>query len=198
MTDRISTFSTYQDAITNFNDLQSALADTQNQISSGIALTSPSVNPTASAQVLVATQSSNVNTQFGVNRQYASNALNTADSTLSGVTNIMNSLESQMVEAHNSALTTGNKTSIALQMQGSLSQLMNLANATDTNGNYIFSGTASSTPPFSATSSGAVYNGNQVTQMSQVDSSQQLSTTFVGEAIFGNIQVSPRRNSPLQ
>ncbi len=188
---RISTFSTYETAITNFNNMQSSLANTENEISSGIALTSPSVNPTASAQVLVTTQESDINTQYGVNQQNTSDALNTADTSLSGVTNILQSLESLIVEANGPAESSANKTAIALQMQSGVSQLMNLANSTDANGNYIFSGSTVGTPPFASTSNGAVYNGNQETQSIQVDTSQQLPVTFVGSSVFGNIQVSP-------
>jgi len=188
---RISTFSTYETAITNFNNMQSSLANTENEISSGIALTSPSVNPTASAQVLVTTQESDINTQYGVNQQNTSDALNTADTSLSGVTNILQSLESLIVEANGPAESTANKNAIALQMQAGVSQLMNLANSADANGNYIFSGSTVGTVPYTSTSNGAVYNGNQETQNIQVDTSQQLPVTFVGSSVFGNIQVSP-------
>jgi len=188
---RISTASVYQDAVTNFNDMQSAIANSINEVSSGIALTSPAVNPTASSQVLIATQSGDLNTQYGVNRANANDSLNTSDGVLSGVTNLMQNLAGQIVAAGSGALTGSDRTSIATQMQSSLSQLMTLANSTDSNGNYVFSGSTVGTEPYTATSNGAVYNGNQNTQMLQVDSAQQLPVTMVGSAIFGNITVSP-------
>ncbi len=188
---RISTASVYQDAVTNFNNAQSAIAQSTNEISSGNALTSPSVNPTASAQVLVAKQGQAINTQFGVNRGNANSTLSTTDGILAGVTNLMQSLESQIVQANSGSLNASDRSSIAMQLQGTMNQLMTLANSTDSNGNYVFSGTTVGTTPYTATSNGAVYNGNQETQNIQVATNQQLPVTMVGSAVFGNIQVSP-------
>jgi len=188
---RISTASVYQDAVANFNNMQSAIAQSTNEISSGNALTSPSVNPTASAEVLVAQQGSSINTQFGVNRSNANNSLSTSDSILSGVTNLMQSLETQIVQANSGSLNSADRSNIATQLQGTMNQLMTLANSTDSNGNYMFSGSTVGTMPYTATSNGASYNGNQETQMSQIDTAQQIPVTVVGSTIFGNIQVSP-------
>ena len=188
---RISTASVYQNATNNFNDLQSAIADSTNKISSGITLTSPADNPTASAQVLIASQASAINTQFAVNRSNLSGSLNSTDGVLAGVTNTLQSLSSQIVAANSGALNASDRSSIALQLQSGLNQLMSLANSTDSNGNYVFSGTAVGTPAYASTSNGAVYNGNQTSQMLQVNTTQQLPVSQVGSSIFGNITVSP-------
>lgn len=188
---RISTAGVYQDAVTNFNNMQSAIATSINQISTGVALTSPAVNPAAAAQVLIATQGSAINTQYGVNGQAASAALNTQDGILTGVTNLLQSMESKVVQAGSGALTVSDRATLAEQFQSELSQMMNLANSTDSNGNYVFSGSTVGTQPYALNSNGAQYNGNQVTQMIQVSASQQLSVTVVGNSIFGNIAVSP-------
>ena len=188
---RVSTTSIYQEAVTNFNNMQAAIGTSINEVSSGISLTSPSVDPSAAAQVLVATQGSNVNTQYGVNGQDASSALNTQDGILSGVTNLLQSMEGQVVQAGSGALTSSDRATLASQFQSGMQQLMTLANSTDSNGNYMFSGSTVGTEPYTATSNGAQYNGNQETQMIQVDSAQQLPVTGVGSSIFGNITVSP-------
>ena len=188
---RISSASVYQDAASNFNNMQSSIAATINELATGIALTSPAVDPSAAAQVLVATQGSNVNTQYGVNGHLAAGALNTQDGILSGATNLLQSLESQVVQAGSGALSAADRATIAGQFQSGISQLMAVANSTDSNGNYVFSGNTVGTQPYVATSSGGQYNGNQETQMVQVDNAQQLAVTSVGSSIFGNITVSP-------
>lgn len=188
---RISTASVYDTAVSNFNDMQSAIADSIQQVSSGIALTSPSVNPAAAAQVLVASQGASINTQFGVNGVAAANALNTQDGVLSGVTNLMQGLESSVVQAGSGSLTASDRATLAKQFQSDISQMMTFANSTDSNGNYMFSGSTVRTQPYTATSGGGQYNGNQVNQLIQVDSAQQLAVTHVGSSVFGNITVSP-------
>lgn len=188
---RVSTSSFYENAATNFNNMQSKIATAINQISSGVALTSPSVNPAASAQVLMATQQSSLNTQYGVNRVSANNALTSGDGVLSGVTNLLQTLSSQVVAAGSGTLTASDRATMAQQFQSGLDQLMSLANSIDSNGNYYFSGTAVGVAPYAVTNNGAQYNGNQTAQKVQVDSSQQLAVTANGDAIFGNIPVSP-------
>lgn len=188
---RMSTASLYDDAVRDFNNMQASIAKSMKQISSGNKLTSPADNPAAAAQVLITQQASSLNTQYGVNRQNAATSLNTADGILSGVTKLMQSLASQIVQAGNGSLNASDKATMAQQFQSQLDQLMNLANSKDANGNYLFSGTATSTAPYSVSSNGALYNGNQVVQMLQADSSQQLAVTMAGNTIFGNIQVSP-------
>ncbi len=188
---RISTTSIYQTAVLNFNDMQSNIATSLNQIDTGKALTSPADNPAAASQVLVIAQSDSINTQYGVNRQNVSNSLNTSDGILSGVTSILQNMESLVVQGGNGSLSPSDRASVAQQFQSSMNQLLNLANSTDSNGNYLFSGSTSNVPAYATAPSGAVYTGNQVSQMVQVDASQQTATTTVGSSIFGNIAASP-------
>jgi len=188
---RISTSSIYTDAVDNFNLRQVNIANISRTISSGIKLNSPDVNPSASAQVLIATQAASVNSQYGVNRQNAKAALSTADSVLSGVTTIMQNLMSQVVAAGNGSLNAEDRRTLAAQFQNQAEQLLSLANKTDSNGNYLFSGTAAGVVPYTTSSNGAQYNGNQVSQFIEVGSFQQLAVTLVGSNVFGNIQVSP-------
>ena len=188
---RISTSSTYENAVTQFNSMQANISNTINQIDTGVAITSPADNPAAASQVLVVSQADSVETQLGVNRNNATSALSTSDGVLSGVTSLLQNMETQIVEAGNGSLSSADRATIATQLQSSMSQLMTLANSTDGNGNYMFSGTATSTPPFVASANGATYNGNQNTQMLQVSNAQQTAVTTVGTAVFGNIITSP-------
>jgi flagellar hook-associated protein 3 FlgL len=180
----------YQTAVTNFNNMQSNIADTINQVDTGLALNSPADNPAAASQVLVVTQSKNINTQYGVNGQNATNALSTADGVLAGVTNLLQSLKSTVVQAGDGTLNASDRTTIAQQFQTGISQLLNLANSTDGNGNYLFSGSATGSAGYVASPNGAQYVGNQEVQLLQVDASQQTAVTVPGSTIFGNIPVS--------
>jgi flagellar hook-associated protein 3 FlgL len=187
---RISTSSVYQTAVNSFNNMQSAIASSIEQVDSGIALTNPSDNPAAAAQVLNLTQTGSINTQLGVNRTNANNSLAMADSALSGVTNQLQSLESKIVQAGDGTLSNSDRATVATGLKSSLDQLVGLANSTDQNGNYLFAGYSSSTAPYTETPGGATYNGDQGQRTVQVDTAQNVALSDVGSNIFGNIATS--------
>lgn len=187
---QISTMGMFQNAVTSFNDLQNNIATTINQVDTGLALTSPADNPAAASQVLVITQNKNLNTQYALNGQNATNALSTADGALSGVSNLLESLKSTIVQAGNGSLNASDRNTIVQQFQSGISQLLNLSNSTDGNGNYLFSGSATGSAGYVATANGAQYVGNQEVQLLQVDASQQIAVTVPGNNVFGNIPVS--------
>ena len=187
---RISTSSVYETAVNNFNDMQTSISKSLQQVSSGVSLSTPADDPAAAAQVLIVSQSSSINTQLGVNRQNASNSLNVADGVLSGVTTLLQNLKTQVVQAGDASLNATDRASIATSLQSSLDQVMSLANSTDSNGNYLFSGFSSSTAPFTAVPGGAKYNGDQGQRMLQVDTAAQVPLSDVGSNIFGNIATS--------
>lgn len=188
---RTSTMSFYDNAVSEFNGLQEAIANSLRRISTGKQLLSPAENPSAASQVLITKQASALNTQYAVNRGNANTALSTADGVLGSVTNLMNSLSARIVEAGNGTLSPADKATMAQQFQNELDQLMTLANSKDANGNYLFSGTATNIAPYSVGSNGGQYNGNQIAQFLQANTSQQIPITVAGNSIFGNIQVSP-------
>ena len=187
---RISTSSVYENAVSNFNNMQTAISASLQQVSSGISLTTPADNPQAASEVLNVTQASSVNTQLGVNRQNANNSLSAADGALSGVTNQLQSLSSQIVAAGNGSLSNSDRATIASGLKSSLDQLVSLANSTDQNGNYLFSGYSSSVAPYTEVPGGAQYNGDQGQRMVQVNANQQVAMSDVGSNIFGNISTS--------
>jgi len=99
-----------------------------------------------------------------------SNTLNTVQArldnegtTLSNAGDILIRLKELTIQANNATNGSASRTVIATEMQGLRDQLLSLANATDSTGNYVFSGTKVHTPAFVADSAtGEVgYQGDQ-------------------------------------
>src|SRR3954467_7788546 len=86
---RISTSNFYDTAIGRISDLQSSMAKTQNQISTGRRILTPSDDPVGASRALEISQTKAVNERFSVNRQNAKESLNQVDSTLGGVTSLL-------------------------------------------------------------------------------------------------------------
>lgn len=187
---RISTNTIYENGGARISDLQVGLNKTQQQISTGRKILTPSDDPIGSARALVITQSDAVNDQYAVNRNSAKYNLSVAEGVLGEVTNTLHSIKTLTVSAGNGVLSDAERGYIAGELQSNLDHLLGLANSSDGTGGYLFSGFSSTVVPYSKTLSGATYNGDQGQRYLQVDTSRQLALSDVGPNIFGNIRAS--------
>ncbi len=181
---RISTNTIYQSGISKISALQSEQTKLQQQISTGKRITSPSDDPVASARALELTHAQSMNAKFADTRQTAQIKLNSLESNLTGVTNLLVSTQSTLVSAGNGSYSNLERGYIATELKGSLEALIGLANAQDASGNYLYAGFQASTKPFVATATGANYNGDSNQQLLQVDSQRQIEVSVSGDNVF--------------
>ena len=181
---RISTNTIYQAGINKIGALQSEQAKLQQQIATGKRITSPSDDPVAAARVLELSYQQGVNSKFADNRETAKIKLNTLESNLTSVTNLLVSTQSSLVGAGNGVYSNQERAFIASELQGSLDALVGLANTKDAYGNYLYSGFQTNTVPFTATATGATYAGDSNEQLLQVDAQRQMATNVTGNNVF--------------
>ncbi|MDI1362219.1 flagellar hook-associated protein FlgL [Methylotenera sp.] len=181
---RISTNSIYQSGITRIGNIQSEQAKLQEQISTGRRISSPSDDPVAAARALEISSAQSANTKFADTRQTAQLKLNTLESNLTSVTNLLVSTQSTLVGAGNATLSDTERGFIASELKGSLDALIGLANTQDASGNYLYAGFKSSTTPFVANAAGATYAGDSNQQLLQVDSQRQMAVNATGDNVF--------------
>jgi flagellar hook-associated protein 3 FlgL len=181
---RISTQYLFESGGARISDLQSSLVKTQQQIATGTRILTPADDPVAAARALEVTQSQSINTQLSRNRQTAMTALTAEDSTLASVTNLLQSVQDTVTSAGNGTLSDVNRASLATTLQANLDQLVGLANTTDAQGNYVFSGYQSNTRAFVQTATGATYQGDSGQQLLQVDASRQMAIGNTGQSVF--------------
>jgi flagellar hook-associated protein 3 FlgL len=162
------------------------MAKLQLQMSSNKRVVTPSDDPVAAARALEVTQSQSINTQLTTNRSNARSSLGQEDVSLSSVSDLLTSVQSLVVSAGNAALSDSDRASIATQLQGNLNDLLGLANTSDGNGGYVFSGYKSATQPFNLTATGAQYDGDQGQRAVQVGSTRSISISDSGSAVFEN------------
>ncbi len=181
---RISTQLIFETASNRMSDLQNRLQKTQEQIGSGRRILSPADDPVAATRALDITQSQSINSQYGVNRQYAKNTLGQVEGTLAGVTELMKDVKDAIITAGNGTLGDSERGFIATELNGRLQQLLGLANSRDSAGNYLFSGFQSNTPAFFQTATGATYQGDPGQQKLQVDAFRQMAVSSPGSTVF--------------
>ena len=181
---RMSTQTLFDTGAAQMGDLQSGLARTQQQISSGRRMLAPSDDPVGAARALEVSQTQSQNTQFGVNRQYATNALSAVEGTLSSVTSLLQDVKTTVIAAGNGSYSDTERGFLATELRGRFEQLLGLANSRDATGNYLFSGFKTNTPAFVETPTGATYQGDGGQRLMQVDSTRQMAASSPGQTVF--------------
>lgn len=185
---RISTSTFYNAGVYGMEQQQTALFNTQQQLSTGLRVYNPSVDPVAAAQVLEVSQTNSINTQYQTNQNSALSSLNINETNLASVTTLIQNVQVQAVNAGNASLTPTDRQAIASQLTSLQQQLLSLANSTDGSGNYLFAGGMGGTKPFIETANGVQYVGNQEVQSVQITSARQIPVTLSGADIFQNIK----------
>src|ERR1700733_5400813 len=168
--------------------LESNLSQTQNQVSSGLNFTSPSHDPFAAGAVNNYDQPLAQSKQYTANANSAQTSLQTENTALSQLQSQLQSLRSLALEANSGTQTGEDLTAIAEQATQIQNSLLTLANTQDGNGQYIFSGFASQTQPFSLTATGASYAGDQGQNQIQIAPGQTLPVGDNGDVVFNQIK----------
>jgi flagellar hook-associated protein 3 FlgL len=170
------------------DSLESSLSQTQNQVSSGLNFTTPSQNPIAAGAVNNYDQTLAQSKQYTANGNSAQTSLQTEDTALSQLQSQLQSLRSLALEANSGTQTGEDLTAIAQQATQIQNSLLTLANTQDGNGQYIFSGFATQTQPFSLTATGASYAGDQGQNQIQIAAGQTLASGDNGDVVFNQIK----------
>lgn len=182
---RISTSQIYNQSVNAMLTEQNQLNQTELQLSSGKSILTPSDNPAGSAQIVNLNQSISTTNQYQTNAGAANSRLSLEGSTLTSVTNLLQSLRSLAVEANNATQSSSSRADIAQQVSQGLQQLVALANTQDANGEYIFAGYQGKSQPFITDPSGnVIYNGGQNSRYLQIGPTTQVAFGDPGSAVF--------------
>ncbi|GJH22858.1 flagellar hook-associated protein FlgL [Caballeronia novacaledonica] len=194
---RISSSQYFNMNVASMSDQQSTLASMYQQISSGKRILTASDDPLGAAQAVQLTLKSGALAQYSTNQTTALSSLQQEDSTLSNVSNVIQSIQTQIVHAGDGSLTDSDRSAVATAIQGLRDQLFGLANTTDSDGNYIFSGLKGGTAPFSnnASGTGASYSGDQGQRTVQISEGRSIPVGDTGQSIFQS--VSPMESDPV-
>ncbi|MCX7193994.1 MAG: flagellar hook-associated protein FlgL [Proteobacteria bacterium] len=185
---RISSNTIFANNVTLLNQQQTQLAQTQQQVASGMQLTNASVNPVAYTQAMEVTQSTAINTQQSASGTAALNSVSLEESTLQGVTSLLQNVRTTALSAGNGSLNASDRATLATALSGQLQQLMGLANSTDSTGSYMFSGFQSQTTPFVSTPAGVSYFGDNGQSTMQVAGGRQIAVNDSGADVFMRIK----------
>ena len=185
---RISTSTIYDSGVNTMQQQTQMLLKTQQQISSGRRVLTPSDDPVAAARALEVSQSQAMNTQYAVNNGTAVDSLALEESVLGNVWRLLQDARDTVVSAGNATYSSAERTSLANELSGRYQELLGLANSVDGSGQYLFSGYQGGVRPFGETAPGVVaYNGDQGQRLIQVSGSRQIAVSDAGVDVFQRI-----------
>jgi flagellar hook-associated protein 3 FlgL len=185
---RISTSMLNGNAVSAILEDQSNLSNTQQQLSSGLSINSPSDNPVGAAQLLGLDNINSQNAQYTTNGQAVNTNLTLEQTALSSSTSTLQSIRDLVLQANSGTNTPSDLQAIATQIQSLEQQLMSTANTKNDAGEYLFSGYMQTTQPFGRGSSGSVsYAGDNGTSTIALDSGTSVQTGDPGSNIYMNI-----------
>jgi flagellar hook-associated protein 3 FlgL len=179
---RISTSYIQQQSVDAMLAQQKKLTDTQQQVSTGSRILSPSDDPVASVKILGLERDMSVNEQYKENATSAENKLSIAEGALTSAVNILQRIRELAVQALNDTNDANARAGMAAEMQELNEALVALANSKDSNGEYLFSGYQSYTQSFDPTS--FAYGGDTGQRNIRVGSNYMVESTEAGSDIF--------------
>jgi flagellar hook-associated protein 3 FlgL len=103
---------------------------------------------------------------------------------LSGVINDLQRARELTIQGNNATMTAADRGSIAVELSAILESLIARGNTQDASGEYIFGGFQSGAQPFSKTTGGAAYNGDDGQRFMQVSADVQIASSNPGSEVF--------------
>ena len=183
---KISTQILFDRASEQMSMIQNKLADSQAKLAQGKQLLKPSDSPDQAAVIqrmksVMSRQESYKNSLNTLNSR-----LQNEDTTLKSATSLLVRAKEIAVQAANDTLAPVNRKALASELQGVRDQLLSLANAKDNNGNFLFSGSRSKNPVFSASGPGQtpLYQGDQTRMTVMVGDQRTIPINRTGTDAF--------------
>jgi flagellar hook-associated protein 3 FlgL len=180
------------DLLADLGQSQSTLNTLLQEVATSKSVNVPSDNPAASADMVGnIMETANVD-QYTQNVTGVLSTVQSADSALAAVVSSLTSAVSLGTQGANGTNNSANLQSIAQQVQTILTSVVSQANTTY-NGVYLFGGTASTNPPYTAdpaSPTGYTYNGNDDSNSVVVGDDMSVQTNLPGSQIFSNSSAS--------
>lgn len=182
---KISTQLLFDRASEQMSSVQNKLAQSQAQLAQGKQVLKPSDAPdqAAVAQRLksVLSRQSSYQTSLAT----LQSRLQSEDTTLKSASSLLIRAKEIAVQASNDTLSPANRKALGSELQAVRDQLLSLANARDSNGNYLFAGSRLTEPAFSGSAGQSpTYKGDQTRMTVTVGEQRSIPINRTGSDAF--------------
>ncbi len=183
---RVSTSEMFNVANRGIGNANAAMVKTQQQLSTGLRVLTPSDDPVAATKIMQLNENIARISQFGKNINSAENDLQLEETTLNGVLSLIQRMQEISIQAGNTAtLTASDYLALASEVDARLDEMLNLVNTRNANGDYIFAGYKGSTQPFERLGEGQFeYRGDDGQKFVKISESVKIAVSDNGKALF--------------
>jgi flagellar hook-associated protein 3 FlgL len=188
---RMSTSMMYQQNMSGITGNQSLFMKAAEQLSTGKRVINPSDDPLAASQAVMLSQSQAENNQYTLARTFARQNMSMEETVLAGATSTIADIKSLIVNAGGTE-SDNDRDSLATQLQGLKDQLLNQANSTDGNGNYMFGGYVNDKAPFVDEGGTVSYKGGDKAVQQKVDANRTMTIGHPGNEVFMSLTSNPK------
>ena len=145
---RISTNMMYQSSTRSLQKVSERLDKASQQMSSGDKFSTAGEDPTGMSAKLSLNSKITAYKQYNTNGNLLDSSLTLEGTVLSSITTSMQSAYTLVQQSQNGSLSTSDRKSIASELEELQSQIYDLMNSKNADGEYIFGGNQSQTQPF--------------------------------------------------
>jgi flagellar hook-associated protein 3 FlgL len=184
---RLSTAGMHRNSIDAILEHQYRLSKTQQQITTGKKFQTAAEDPIGATRAQVLDRTLADNEQYGRNSNIIEARLNYEEQSLADATSLLQAARDLALGGANSTLGPVERKMLANDVRQQLAALLDVSNRDDSNGEYLFAGTRTSTKPFTLSASGIDYQGDLTNRQIRISSSQSLADSHNGADVFMNI-----------
>src|SRR4029453_19001715 len=184
---RVASAGLYRQVLDAIGRNQSDIARLQLQVATGKRMLAPSDDPSGTVRGMHLRNAIEQLAQFQANGARAAQRLGLEDNTLQQVVDTLQRVSELAVQSQNDTETDETRGIVTTELRSILDQLVQLANSTDGEGEYLFAGYKSNDAPFVLGASGVSYLGDQSQRMLQIGPSRQVAAGDPGSAVFLDI-----------
>jgi flagellar hook-associated protein 3 FlgL len=184
---RVSTAAFHNIAIEGLQAQQSALLYTQSQVASGKRIQSPADDPIGAVHVLELQRAQAETDQYARNSNILMTRLNTEEQGLSDTGDLLQRVRELVLQANSATTDSTGRSAIASELKQRQQELLDIANRRDGNGEFLFSGFATSKQPFSRVGNSVGYQGDQGIRVLQTSPTQKIADSHSGFETFMNV-----------
>ncbi len=185
---RISTAQYFEFTANKYSDNFSNVVKTQEQVTSGVRLQSAADDPVGAAKLLLLQQQQNMLTQYNGNIGSLKNSLANEESVLVSINDAIQRGRELALKAGGSGgagISDADRKSIAGEIGELEKQVLSLLNTKDSAGQYMFSGSKTSTPPYVLNNDGSYsYQGDETELSLQVSDTLKIASNDTGKNIL--------------
>ena len=185
---KISTGQLFDRAVTQMSEQKTKVAEMQTKLATGKQIVQTSDDPDKAGLI------QRLNTAYNRQETYES-TLGTVDdrlaaeeASLTATDNILQRVRELAVRASSDTLSADDRKIVSIEVNALRDSLLALANTQDVNGNYVFSGSAVKTEPFSPDADGnLIYQGDNSYVSVDVSEQRRLTTNRPGSEVFAGV-----------